>query len=61
MNKIGKITRIQCVCGRRYNKTTGEWYGATKEQVELDKRLSEQGHLQVKIEMCEKCRKGRGL
>ena len=57
MNKMGKVIRTTCVCGRRYNRSAGSWYGATKEQCEADKKLAEQGHLEVKIVLCPDCRK----
>lgn len=57
MNKFGKVLRTQCACGRCFNKATGEWYGATKEQAEMDKKLAEQGNIIVKIVLCPNCRK----
>lgn len=60
MNKTGKITRVQCQCKLRFNRTTGEWYQPTEQQTELDKNLTAQGHLIVKHEMCPECRKAGG-
>ena len=57
MKKMGKIVRTQCYCGRRYNKSIGDWYGATKEHAEADKKLAEQGLLDVKIVKCPNCQK----
>ena len=52
---MGKIVRTQCYCGRRYNKSIGEWYGATKEHAEADKKLAEQGLLEIKLIRCPEC------
>jgi len=57
VKKMGKIVRTQCYCGRRYNKSVGDWYGATKEQAEADKKLAEQGLLEVKMVKCPSCQK----
>ena len=58
INRIGKVVRTICYCGRYYNNATGEWQGATKHQCEMDKKLAEQGHLQNKLILCPECKKG---
>lgn len=57
MNKIGKVIRTRCVCGKFLNGWTVKWQGATKEQCQFDHKLSEKGLLVVKIILCPDCLK----
>lgn len=59
VNKMGKVIRTICYCGRVWDRASETWVAASKHRTEYDKKLAEQGHLQNKLILCDECGKGR--
>ena len=51
----------QCVCGRIFNRHTGDWMSADKMQQETIKDRVKKGLAEIEIHHCVNCKKGGQL